>query len=430
MSISQYTTEYLRKHQILPLQIRDLPDPDLALVVTIPSHDEPDLLRTLESVSACPRPQDAVEVIVGLNLSECSSSEQRARYKRYLTEAQAFAAKYSARGYRIHVLDYPKLPKRHAGVGLARRLIMDEAVARLCAAGNDDGIIACLDADCTVASDYLQQLLLHFRTHPRSPACSIHYEHSLHGDDNDRSIRAGIVRYELYLRYYVHALRYAGFPYAFQTLGSSMAVRSDVYQREGGMNRRQAGEDFYFLSKVIALGGFSELRNTTVYPSPRVSHRVPFGTGRAMGEWIARDQSDWLVYPLAAFESVRSLCPHTARLWYVPSSDAAELAWIYPALAQYLDENHFREQLARIRANAASAVTFEKHFFRWFNGLRILKFLHWLRAQGQVQSPIESAAAELLRRAGRLESTSDVSAESLLRHYRRLDRNGDRLRFN
>jgi hypothetical protein len=45
------------------------------------------------------------------------------------------------------------------------------------------------------------------------------------------------------------------------------------------MNRRMAGEDFYFIQKLLPAGGFFNLNQTTVYPSPRSSARVPFGTG-------------------------------------------------------------------------------------------------------------------------------------------------------
>ena len=75
-----------------------------------------------------------------------------------------------------------------------------------------------------------------------------------------------------------HAL----FPFAFHTIGSSMAVRASSYMRQGGMNKRKAGEDFYFQQKIIPLCGFTECNSTVVYPSPRPSYRVPFGTGRAM----------------------------------------------------------------------------------------------------------------------------------------------------
>ena len=422
-------TEYLRKHQLSPLQIDTEPDPGLALVVTIPAHDEPDLLRTLESLCACRGTGDAVEIIVGVNRPEDSTPELQARHARYFEQASEYAAQHSTPGYRIHALDYPALPKRHAGVGLARKLIMDEAVARFGRARNDSGIIACLDADCTVAPDYLQQLVAHFRAHPKSPACSIYYEHPLSPHSDTPWLRGGIARYELYLRYYVHALRYAGFPHAYQTVGSSMAVRSNVYQQEGGMNRRRGGEDFYFLSKIMALGGFSELKNTTVYPSARISHRVPFGTGRALSDWITGEKDVWEVYPLAAFDALRTLCPRTPELWQTPSSDATAIGWIAPELARYLDHNGFRERVDQMRRNAASAATFQRRFFQWLNGFRIIKYLHWLRDEGQPQSVVESAAAELLRRGGVLEEGAPEDAEDLLDRYRRLDNHSQPLQF-
>jgi hypothetical protein len=418
-------TEYLRKHQLLPLKIDSEPNPHLSLVITIPSHDEPDLLSTLESLSNCSRALYAIEVIVGLNFPDESPTRLRARHDRCVVEANEFAIRRSDRGFRIHIVDYGELSKRHAGVGLARKLIMDEAVARLCQVGNNRGIIACLDADCTVSPNYMAELIGHFQVHPKSPACSIYFEHPLSLQAEDQQLRAGISRYELYLRYYVHALRCAGFPHAYQTVGSSMAVRCDVYQRQGGMNRRQGGEDFHFLSKIIPLGGFSELRSTTVYPSPRVSRRAPFGTGRAMADWIDAEHQQRLVYPLAAFDSIRTLCMQASRLWDIPSCHATELEWISASFARYLDENDFRATVRQIKSNAASAVIFEKHLFRWLNGFRVLKYLHWLRLRGQVQVPVESAAAELLRRAGLLKDSGPLSAETLLEQYRRLDRNGE-----
>jgi len=237
------------------------------------------------------------------------------------------------------------------------------------------------------------------------------------------------VSYELYLRYYVRALRYAGFPHAFQTVGSCMAVRCRAYQKVGGMNRRQGGEDFYFLSKIIALGGFTELRDTTVCPSSRVSHRVPFGTGRAMEEWTEGGHHTRLVYPLAAFDSLRSLCTKVTELRVLPSSHAGELEWLCPRLAHYLDENGFLERLEEIRAKTATRATFERRFYQWFNGFRVVKFLNWLREQGQIQVPIEEAAAQLLCRAGELERATNPSTEKLLQHYRRLDREGRELEF-
>ena len=100
----------------------------------------------------------------------------------------------------------------------------------------------------------------------------------------------GIAAYELHLRYHVRVQKWIGFPYAFQTIGSAMAVRAWAYVKQGGMNRRHAGEDFYFLQKISWLGPISELSTVTVFPSPRLSGRVPFGTGKAVGDYIESGQ--------------------------------------------------------------------------------------------------------------------------------------------
>jgi len=39
-------------------------------------------------------------------------------------------------------------------------------------------------------------------------------------------VYGAIAAYELHLRYYVQALRYAGFPHAHHTVGSCLAVRA------------------------------------------------------------------------------------------------------------------------------------------------------------------------------------------------------------
>jgi hypothetical protein len=137
-------------------------------------------------------------------------------------------------------------------------------------------VIACFDADCTCDPNYLAATENFFQSQPSAPGASIYFEHPLDGEN-----REPIALYELHLRYYVEALRYAGFPHAYHTIGSSMAARADPYFKQGGMNKRKAGEDFYFLHKIIPLGGFGEINDTRVIPSPRASHRVPFGTGRA-----------------------------------------------------------------------------------------------------------------------------------------------------
>ena len=81
---------------------------------------------------------------------------------------------------------------------------------------------------------------------------SIAYAHRLEEADMTVQAREAIMKYELYLRYYRLALEYTGHPHAYHCIGSAFAVRTLDYVAQGGMNKRQAGEDFYFLQKLIS----------------------------------------------------------------------------------------------------------------------------------------------------------------------------------
>ncbi|NIR31572.1 MAG: glycosyltransferase family 2 protein [Gammaproteobacteria bacterium] len=420
------TNEYLRKHQLIPAQIAAPPSPRLGLVVVIPCFDEPALLPTLEALHACGRTTCDAEVIVVVNASQASPQAVHRRNRRTCEEARRWARRRSDRRLAFRVVYLPDLPPRHAGVGLARKLGMDEAVVRLHRAGAPRGIIASLDADCSCAPNYLQALERHFALNPRSPGCSIHFEHPLDGAD---AAHAGISRYELYLRYCVHGLRYGGLPYAHHTVGSAMAVRCDAYQREGGMNRRKAGEDFYFLHKLMRAGAFSELRDTLVIPSARASERVPFGTGRAVREWLRGGSDEYPVYAPEVFRDLGALCTAVGALQ--AGAEAAIVQRRLPEpLAAYLADSGFAAKVAEIRANSASPDTFRKRFFGWLTAFRAFRYARRASAGVYGWTPLAEAAGALLRWQALLGVGERPEAPALLAHYRRMDREGRALPFD
>ena len=116
-------------------------------------------------------------------------------------------------------------------------------------------------------------------TFPNTRGINIYFEHPVSGTEYPETVYRGIILYEMHLRYVNLMTRFTGFPHAYHTVGSCFGVRAESYAREGGMNRKKAGEDFYFLHKIIPLGEFREINSTCVIPSPRESDRVPFGTG-------------------------------------------------------------------------------------------------------------------------------------------------------
>ncbi|MGB0581120.1 MAG: glycosyltransferase [Limisphaerales bacterium] len=347
---------------------------DLRLVVVIPCHDEPDLIGSLNSLQECD-PIDGVEVIVVINGAEPDAQNERSR-----SELREWIKPW----FGLHVIEANNLPRKHAGVGLARKIGLDEAVRRLAEVGREEhGVIVCYDADCRCDSNLLGEISNHFESNPNSPGCSVYFEHPLSGD-LEPQIYEAITQYELHLRYYLEACRFTGHPFAYHTIGSSMAVRSGAYIRQGGMNKRKAGEDFYFLHKIIPLGEFGEVNTTRVIPSPRISDRVPFGTGRAVGEFCAGSDNVLRSYPLEAFRDLKQLFADVNS----PTNKSP--------LREFLSEIRFEENLAEIRRQTSNDTAFQKRFFRWFDAFTLMKYVHHARDTKYGAPPVTEAAGELM----------------------------------
>ncbi len=408
---------YLGKHQLAPLQIHAPINPDLGCVVVIPCRDEPDVLDTLLSLSACRPPDCAVEVLLVINGSAAAEAAERRRNLHSAAQAKEFAASAQCPAWLcIHVLSFLELDPNAAGVGLARRLGMDEAVARLYQAGRDDAPIIGLDADCRVADNYLQRIVEYFRQTAKINACSIYFEHPLHGPQPPQ-VYTAIAEYELYLRYYRHALLSSGYPFAHHTLGSCMAVRSHAYQRCGGMNRRQAAEDFHFLSKLMLQGGYGDLNQTVVYPDARPSHRVPFGTGHAVTKRL--HERVLQVYAPEVFSAISSVV-RAVPIWAEQDSPR-----LLPEIEAYFVQQGLAQRLVEVRRETASRTAFEKRLYRWLNPLWMVKFANYLSACWQPRIPVFDAASRLLHGTAPAARETTAQTLALLDEYRALERPTD-----
>jgi hypothetical protein len=405
---------YFERFGFCSRQIETPPSSQLGLVVVIPCYDEPGLIDSLEALWRCERPRCGVEVIVVINSGENAPEAVVQRNQRTHKEANAWIAAHSDEQLLFHCLNLTGLPAKKAGVGLARKVGMDEALRRFHDVKQLEGVIVCFDADCTCDPNYLVELERFFAEHPQAPGCSVYFEHPLDGADEPDVYRA-VTLYELHLRYYVEALRYAGFPSAFHTIGSSMAVRALNYCEQGGMNKRQAGEDFYFLHKIIPLGGFGEINSTRVLASPRPSHRVPFGTGRAVREYL--DRGKFESYPLQAFEDMRFLFADLPELYKSdgPISGCPEV------LQQFLQEQDVSRHLEEIREHTTTQGAFQKRFFRWFDGFRAMKYIHFAREHAYGSADVLGVACEIYRKRARV-LFAPADARDLLLAYRRLHR--------
>lgn len=419
---------YFDKNTFVPIgsegyRIEGEPHPELGMVVVIPCFDEPDLIGSLQALLDSEPAECAVEVITVINSGVRDSAEVRDQNAATLREASSWAHTQGQERLQFHFLHFPDLPHKHAGVGLARKIGMDLAAYRLQQAGQPNAPIVCFDADSRCEPNYLKAIETHFANHPKAGYASLHFEHPLQGEQ-PQEVYDGILRYELYLRYYVNGLRFAGSPYGHHTIGSSMAVRASLYTSQGGMNRRKAGEDFYFLNK-LPRSGHSKLTTTAVIPSPRPSHRVPFGTGKAIDAWLESPDEDYPVYAPDSFQIWSEALSGVAS-WYSLDENAlqAVLLNFSPSLRAYLESIDFVKNVRECQRHTTTASAFSDRYHHWLNGLRTLQFFHYLRDHHLPNVPISEAARTLLERLKPQHpgGFADMDMKEMLLFYRAIDR--------
>jgi hypothetical protein len=274
---------------------------------------------------------------------------------------------------------------------MARKIGMDEAIRRFDAVNKPDGVIVSLDSDCLVSSNYLHQIESVFNQNKSCFAATIHFEHRF-DEMQDEKQRKGIQLYEDYLHYYKKALDFAGFPDSIYTIGSAFAVRAEAYVKQGGMNRRQAGEDFYFLNKLTKLGKITEIQEAVVYPSGRVSDRVPFGTGAAMSKWMNEEDDLTLTYNFAAFRDLKCLFDQVNTFYRISTEEYSERIQLLPVSVQeYLQSIAFESKLSEVNQNSSSLVSFRKRFFQFFDGFIILRFLNFAHLKYYSRQDLKAA---------------------------------------
>lgn len=350
--------------------------------VCIPAYNEPDILTTLKSLSAANTDGLIIEVYVLINGSKKDAEEVVLCNQKGFREVITWIEAYSGKIF-FNCLIELDLPVKHAGVGLARKVLGDLASQNF-KVNKQNGIIVYLDADCEVKENYFQAIATFFEK-SKFNAAAIHFEHKIYDAEKQRDI----IEYELHLRYYILMQQFLDLPFAIHTVGSSMAVMSDTYIAKGGMNRRKAGEDFYFMQKFIKDGECGNIHDTTVYPSGRVSERVPFGTGRAMLKYEEED-FEWQTYNPEAFLIFK---PFLARKKAFYESEI-DFSGMHEGLQSYLASINAKEKIALIKENVASLDAFEKRFFQFFDAFQLMKYLHFMRDEYGVNDvPISEGVA-------------------------------------
>jgi glycosyltransferase involved in cell wall biosynthesis len=389
-----FAEQYIQKNVVFSPFIQEPPAPSLSVVVMIPCLNEPEILQTLESLWNCSPTESAYEVIVVVNNSESSTAEIKDFNRKMLQNLFDWKAKNDRQKLILRPIYADAIPSKFAGAGMARKIGMDEAIRRFNQINNSSGIIISLDADCLVSQNYMEVIEQKFQD-KTCFAATINFSHRIN-ELADEKQKTGIRLYEDYLHYYKKALDYSGFPDSIYTIGSAFAVRADAYVKQGGMNRRQAGEDFYFLNKLTKLGRVDEITETTVFPSGRVSDRVPFGTGAAMTKWMNESGDLTTTYNFAVFLAVKSLFDRVDTLFRMNPDDLVKVTLSLPeSLQEYLITIDFTAKISEINRNSSSLTSFRKRFFQFFDAFIIMRFLNIAHQSYYRRQNLAEAIAQL-----------------------------------
>ena len=383
-------SKYLERYAEPEARAVDRVDGPWQHVVCIPACQERDsLLPTLRSIRAARGAEHALVVVV-LNGAVGASDavhEDNAQTADLLSAACGLTPGPlmwgALDGMGICVIDRwsePLLLPQGQGVGLARKIACDVALALIRNRAVTGQWIRCTDADVTVPVGYFE--VLPDRT---TDAAAAVYPF-MHMPEGSAVQREAMALYDAYLRYYVRGLAVAGSPYAFHCIGSLIAVRAQAYAAVRGFPKREAGEDFYLLNKLAKIGPVLSPPGDPVQIRGRLSDRVPFGTGASLQKIsdLLGAGEPYLVYAPEIFSGL-GIWMNALRDFsvsgdaeglrtYVREPDSPLRAALYATLEQ---QGAFRA--AEAAAAQVSGARLLRRLMEWNDAFRTLKLIHALR---------------------------------------------------
>jgi len=293
--------------------------------------------------------------------------------------------------------DHLRLPDK-GGVGLARRIGCDCATRLILDGFVRDSLICNTDADAQLPENYFDA----GRRDAVAKVVGVVYPF-VHRWPEDQSLALAAQLYELSLHYYVLGLRWAGSPFAFHTVGSTIAIDAPAYARVRGFPKRSGGEDFYLLNKLAKIGTVRCLVEPSVTLQARPSARVPFGTGPAINRIAGFDQplEQFRIYDPRCFAFIGDWTRQFERLFsdgeHVALDRARErLSERVPAetVREWAEQFDIDSALKHAFKQADSKGAFVRHMHVWFDAFRTLKTIHFLRDRCFPSQPVGEAIGD------------------------------------
>jgi len=371
MSSLNNISTYLKKRGISgPWKIDPLINRTFNQAIVIPAYSEFEFLPdTLESINQN-KPELLNQTLVAVVINNANNSPQSVKEDNQITLQKLNRNNYQ---FPHAVIDAAssglELPLKHAGVSLARKIGMDLVLPHLL---SSKSLIFCTDADTKVSPDYLSKVKQIFKSQNTSAAV-IGFSHL---KSQDSAINDAIGQYEKFLKTTAEKMKRAGSPYGYVSMGSTIVCTAEAYRAVGGMPRKKATEDFYFLQELTKYCGVHNIPETLVFPSPRPISRVYLGTGYRMEQIQKGFDITNLYYSDDAYRYLSKWLQLGGQAWENSLNDLLkDIKSIHPNLIGFLKIEGIETIWSKIQNNAPSKSHFTKQFHRWFDGLKTIRFL-------------------------------------------------------
>ena len=338
--------------------------------VVIPVYNEYDFIfETLESINNNNELylKDVLVVLVINNSINDSEYIRKNNYKTYQ------ALKKHIYKYEYIIIDCfsekHQLKSKYSGVGFARKIGMDFALKY----SHPNSIIFSLDADTIIDKNYFNILSKAFQKFDFQ-ACTINFQHQ---KSDDLIVEKAIREYEKKLKEIAQKINNTGSMYGYVSMGSAIAFKALAYIKVGGMAKKKATEDFYFLQSLAKYTKIYQINDILVYPSSRDQQRVYLGTGYRIKEYKNNKKFINLDYTDDAYKNLELL------LSIVQTSYNDKYCQIIKNLERdcnekvvyFLQSNNFQEIWFKFCRESKNKKQFLVFFHQWFDALKTIKFL-------------------------------------------------------
>tara|TARA_B100001029_G_C15053385_1_gene452496 strand:+ start:795 stop:1904 length:1110 start_codon:yes stop_codon:yes gene_type:complete len=364
--------KYLEKKAICqPWHFNKKPENEnYSFIIVIPSYREgSQIIPTLKSISKQIKINfSSILVIVVINNSANSPIE-------YFKDNQStlnciINSKYNFELVIVDAFYKNPLPRKKAGVGLARKIGFDLSLEY----ANQKTILISLDADTLIKENYLFILKSYFVKgiyHCIIPGI-------YHQKANNKNEENAIRNYEKFLYSTAENLVNSRSPYGFITMGSAMTFTKNCYIKAGGIPPKKATEDFYFLQEVVKTSSVISINEKLIFPSSRPSNRVYLGTGFRISQAINGQNLSNLYYSDESFHILKNWLKIGGNGFNNTMEEIlSDAKVINPKLPEFLIKNKIKNIWKGLQNSCNNKDRFYHQFNCWFDGLKTHRLLKY-----------------------------------------------------